>query len=450
MPDFSALLQEDLQLEKLLLSFCVIGLDETSREEIVASLVEEDFTTRANRTIFAAIKAMHASGTYVDLVTLGHYLIDKEQLAIVGGMSYIVDLDDRLGTISGVGQYIERIKELSRTRRAVAMLAAAEKEICNYGADTKILDRIEQQFADLSLESNSTEPPFSKASKIVQDVGGIGNFVSKQGEAIPTPFDWLTDMLGGGLRSGDMMILAARPSVGKSAVAGQFAEHVASMEEPRNVLIFPVETGADPFIRRMVCSRIGCTTHMIEQPDCSPVVREKFIREMAKVGEWPIYYDTKNLSGWPDIARAIRQFTISEKDSKPPLIIIDYLQLVSLPGRWEAEHQQVGAICRQIKLLANKTGAAFLILSQLTRPDRDAPNKRPTLDRLRQSGEEAADIVMFLHQDEDQKGAAYRMTNCKLAKQRNGPIDEMDMIFDSRKVRLVGKLEAANAPPEKW
>lgn len=435
--DFS-LLQEDPQCERLVLSYCLLGEEANdSLTEIVNNLTVENFAIEKNRIIYQAILDLHEAGVHVDRISVAHRLIDNKKIDSVGGFAYISQLDDRLGTILGVTNYIQRLLELTLSRKMATLVAKAQKHVQLYGAEAEFLARFEKEFADLTLESTAAgKERLRKASVILDEMGGFKGLLEKRKVIVPTPFPHLNDLLGGGLREGDLMLLAARPSVGKTSIAGQFAQCASVQEEPLTTLYFPVETGPDPVIMKSICSQIGVPTHLISQPDCPAQIRARFIKEAHKVLNWPILYDVDNLSRFPDIARAIRHHKATK--GRPHLVIIDYLQLLSMPGRFDNVNNELAAVCRSLKLLANEVGAAFLVLSQLSRPDKDSPDKKPTLSWIRNTGvaEEAADIIWFIHQDEDQKPRQRRVTWTYLAKQRNGPLGQLDMSFDSVQCKL--------------
>ena len=411
-----------------------ILLDDSVFIEIAGALQAGDFCLDKHQRIFRRMAELHERGEKVDRITLANELLRYNELESVDGLSYLVSLVDGLPKIPNLDGYIRIIRD----KAALRQMIAAAQQIMNralLAEDTpeQILAGAEETLLKLG-ESRVTAGLMSPRDVIENYEGGINAFLdpSKRIKGISTGFTKLDEMTGG-LHKGELIILAARPSMGKTALALNIAEHVA-VREGLPVVDFSMEMGASQLALRMV----GSLGRIDQQHLRTGALRDdewgRLSEAVEKLGKVSLFIDESgSLSPSELRARARRQ---ARQCGQLGLIVVDYLQLMSGSSESSEENRAtvIGEISRALKSLAKELKCPVMALSQLNRSVESRTDKRPLMSDLRESGaiEQDADVIMFIYRDE-----YYTKDACKepgiaeiiIGKQRNGPTDTFRLTF---------------------
>ncbi len=402
----------------------VIGSMIMDREAIGIALEnvdEEDFYQPDLKTIFESIVYLYQHNQPVDLVTLKTRLNDLGQLDMVGGIEYISKLAISVPTSAHVEQYAKIVKEKSILRK----LIKSGQEIIADGFDGKekletILNSAEERIFNIIQGRKTGE--FTNISKIISDsLDMISEAYLNKGQVtgIPTGFPDL-DHKTAGLQPSDLVLIAARPSMGKTAFAINVAQH-AAVKENKSVAIFSLEMSKEQLARRMLCTQGLVDAQKVRIGDLTEEEWLSLIDASTVVGQSPIYIDDTPGLSVNEIRAKCRKLKL---EKGLDLILIDYLQLMSGNGKKDSRQQEISEISRGLKGLAREMNAPVIALSQLSRACETRTDHRPILSDLRESGaiEQDADIVMFLYRDEyyHEDSEAKNQAELIIAKQRNG------------------------------
>jgi replicative DNA helicase len=424
--DFSLkTLPHDLQAEKSVLGAVLVN--NATFESLSIMLRPEDFFRRAHRDIFAAMfRLMGVPNGQVDLVTIMDDLTRKGLLDESGGPAYISQLTDGLPRSSNAMHYARIVKEKSQARQIIRMATELLEKAYDGEEAESLIKKADRQIIELqrtgldphrliSLEEGSASL-YSYLEARVQSPGVNG---------IPTGFKSI-DELTFGWQRGDLIVLAARPSMGKSAFVLNTA--LAAAKSGHRVGIFSLEMRRRQLETRLISN--------ISKVDCSSILGgyvsddrlDLVCRAMANMQALPIHIDDRAGQSVQEIRSACRRL---KSDAGLDLVVIDYVQLIpgSSERRGVTRNEEVTDISRRLKVLADEVSVPILLLSQLSRAGEQRQNKRPILSDLRESGalEQDADIVMFLHRAHHR---ANGKTECIIEKQRNGSAGTVDLSID--------------------
>jgi replicative DNA helicase len=432
-----------------------ILLDDSVFLGVAGSLDAEDFSLEKHRRIFLRMKELHEAGSRIDRVTLANELMKQGQLESVDGLSYLVSLDEGLPQIPNLESYIRIVRDKSTMRR---LIFASQKVIdrCLIGEEEpdEILAGAEETL--LRLGEGRARTGLSGVGPIVRGFpGGINAFLdpSTRLRGISTGFTKFDEMTGG-LHEGDLLILAARPSMGKTALALNIAQHVATHPNMRKpVAVFSLEMSSESLLTRMICSAARVDQHKFRAGYLNEDERRRLRMALSDMSEAPLFIDDTPGVNIMDIHAKLRRM---QNEHGLSLVVIDYLQLMSSRGRSENRNQEVSAISRGLKLMAKDLKVPFVVLSQLSRASETRPgDHKPQMSDLRDSGsiEQDADLVCFIYRAE-----VYNRDNEKLkgladliiAKQRNGPIGSVPLLFLHGYTKFENRaadLEDMDGPP---
>jgi replicative DNA helicase len=421
----------------------------------VAGAVEpEDFSLEKHRRIFARMKDLYERGDKIDRLTVANELMKQGQLESVDGLTYLVSLDEGMPELSNLDSYIGIVKDKSALRR---MIFTAQKVIdrCLIGEEEpdEILAGAEEALLKLG-ESRSGDQLQSPSAIIDQFPGGINAFLdpSRRVSGLSTGFTKFDEMTGG-LHGGELIILAARPSMGKTALALNIAQHVASHPKMRKpVAVFSLEMSSASLLTRLLCAGARVDQHKFRAGYLNADERRRLQVALAELTEAPLFIDDTAGVHLMDVHAKLRRLKVQHGLA---LVVVDYLQLMSSRGRSENRNQEVSAMCRGLKLMAKELDVPFVVLSQLSRASETRPgDHKPQLSDLRDSGsiEQDADLVGFIFREEvyrrdreDLKGLAELI----IAKQRNGPIGTVPLTFLGQFTRFENRAEdLPEEPPE--
>ncbi|MFH1867599.1 MAG: replicative DNA helicase [Candidatus Omnitrophota bacterium] len=405
-------------------------LEENAISEAIEFLDESTFYKDAHRKIFSLVVQIYEQNKPVDLVTITEQLKKRNILEEVGGTAYIVSLTQTVPTAANIKYYAKIVREKYVLRTLITTGTQIVSEAYRGESNVEeLLDRSEKMIFDIS--SGKSEPTTVAIKDIVKDSIEIIDSLYQRKEnitGVATGFYEL-DILTAGMQRSDLIIIAGRPSMGKSALAACIVEHAGIIEKVPTV-VFSLEMSKEQLAHRMLCSHAKVDLHKVRTGFLSQSDWPKLTNAAGKLAEAPIFIDdTPAISALELRAKARRlksQYGIG-------LVIVDYLQLMRSSASSDNRQQEISEISRGLKALARELDAPVIAVSQLSRAVESRADKRPQLSDLRESGaiEQDADVVMLLLREEyynptpENRGIAELI----IAKQRNGPVGSLDLAF---------------------
>jgi replicative DNA helicase len=429
-PSLYHLPPQSIDAEESLLS--AILVDNNTLLDVVEILSADDFYRTAHQKIFAAIIDLFDKGEPVDLVTLANNLKARGQIEAVGGASYLARLVDTVPLAVNAQHYAKIIADKASLRRLIEKTNAIAKRCYDdRGNVDDIIDFAETSIFEISERKSSQS--FYPLSRLI--ISNIETLEDNQGNkslvtGVPMGFG-LLDNLTSGLQKSDLIILAARPSMGKTALALNIARN-AAVDANIPVAVFSLEMSKEQLSLRMLCAEARLDSSRLRGGFFSMDDWHRLTDAAGILSESPIYIDdTPSISAMEIRAKARRL----KMDKNIGLVIIDYLQLMKSPGSAERRDLEISEISRSLKALAKELQIPVLAISQLNRMLEQRNDKRPRLSDLRESGalEQDADVVAFIYRDEiynqDENNPLKGMAEIILAKQRNGPTGRATLTF---------------------
>jgi len=436
----------NLEAERALLGS--ILLDNSALNLALEGVGKDDFFSEAHRITFDKMIAISERNRTIDLVTLSEELSKEGQIEKAGGAAYLASLTDGvpIGTSIAVSEYSRIVREKSILRR---LINASHNVIsrCLEGTDDPdtLIDLAQSQVFEIAEQK--VQSGFTTVRDIVRtSFGSIEELLERgrQVTGVGTGFKDLNDMTSG-LQPGELVVVAARPSLGKTALALNIAAH-AAIEDRKKVGFFSLEMSKESLVMRLLCSESKTDSHRLRSGFSNREDWKRLTQALGRLGDAPLFIeDTPALSVMQIRAKARRLKAEKGLD----LMIVDYLQLVSGQGRFENRTQEVSYISRGLKSLAKELKVPVLALSQLSRAPEQRPGQRPQLSDLRESGsiEQDADVVIFLFRERkpaedsaeegevDRRGVEMKLI---IGKQRNGPTGDIPVVF----MRPYAKFES--------
>ncbi|MRR53617.1 MAG: replicative DNA helicase [Deltaproteobacteria bacterium] len=410
-----------------------ILLDNEAINRVLDILVPDDFYRESHRKIMRAMIELNDHREPCDLITLTTILKRKGELEEVGGAPYLTTLVDYVPTAANIAYYSKIVKEKAISRN----LISAATEIVTDGYDDQaeideLLDKAQKVIFQIS--ENRINTPYFALNAILKDaIKYIGELYEKKESVtgVPTGFIDL-DHKTAGFQRGDLIIIAGRPSMGKTAFALNIAQYAAVHAQPSYpVVIFSLEMSKEQLVTRLLCSEARVDASRLRTGHLVEGDWDKIMRGADKLHEAKIFIDdTPAISVMEMRAKARRL----KAEHGIGMIVVDYLQLMRGGSSPESRQQEISEISRSLKALAKELSVPVVALSQLNRGLENRTDKRPIMSDLRESGaiEQDADIIMFVYRDEvynkenpDVKGRAEII----IGKQRNGPIGTVDLTF---------------------
>lgn len=415
-------------------------IDSDAIVKIADTVKSDDFYEARHQMIYAAIMSLYENHEAIDVLTLSDRLKGEGHLDSVGGPAYLTELTNFVPTAAHVEQYADIVAQKSLRRR----LIAASKDIGNLGqdeskqlrelieeAETRLFEVSQQHVKQsvISLETILAES-FDRLDDLHKDKAKI--------RGIPTGFRDIDEKLAGFQRS-DLVILAARPSMGKTALALNFAHNVA-VQSNQPVLMFSLEMSKEQLVDRLLAMESGVDAWALRTGNLTDSDFEKIGQAMGTLSEAQIYIDDTPGITISDLRTKARR----EAHQRPlGLIIVDYLQLMSGAGRYGNEGnrvQEISEISRGLKGVARELNVPVLALSQLSRSVENRSPQIPQLADLRESGsiEQDADVVAFIYREDyyNPETDRKRLTDIFIKKHRNGPTGAVELYFDNEKQRF--------------
>ena len=425
---------------------CVLGsmlIDPEVIGEVVGLLRPEDFYREAHRRIFSALLALYDGGKGVDEILVREELRRRGDLEAVGGPEAIVNILDRVPTAAHAVHYAGIVRDASIRR---GIIAAADRVIRGAfeGASRgrELLDEAESSFYSLDRDSELNEG--SRIGEILKQVFFKIDRIQKHEGAVTglaTRFPDLDEKTNG-LQPGEMVVVAGRPSMGKTTLALSLLEHAAIVEK-KPVALFSMEMGKEQIVQNMLCSRAKVEGNRLRRGFLADEDYAKLSGALAGLSEAKIFID--DTPGLTPLSLRSRARRLHKKEGIR-LVVVDYLQLMAggLSRREENRQQEISYISRSLKELARELGIPVVAISQLNRGVEGRADHRPMMSDLRESGaiEQDADVVLLLHReeyyehDEQRKKELEGQTELIIAKNRNGPTDKINLVFLSKFMRF--------------
>lgn len=428
----------NLEAERALLGSII--LNNEALNLAVGMVGRDDFFSEANRLTFEKMVQLSEKSRGIDVVTLMEELTKEERLEKIGGASYLASLTDGvpIGNFTAVSEYSRIVKEKSLLRR---LINAANNVIarCFEGAEDPdtLLDLAQSEIFEIAGEK--IQSGFLNVKEIVKASFGNIDVLFDRGlraKGVETGFVEL-DYLTSGFQPGELIIIAARPSLGKTALALNIASY-AAVEHKKVVGVFSLEMSKESLLSRLLCSEARINSHKLRTGFTSKEDWDKMTRAMGRLSEAPLLIDdTPALSIMQIRAKARRLKAEKGLD----MLIVDYLQLATGHGRFENRNQEVSYISRGLKSIAKELSIPVVALSQLSRAPEAGKGREPQLSDLRDSGsiEQDADVVIFIHRSSSDDGDADDaggVVDLNVGKQRNGPTGHFKLVFLKPYVRF--------------
>lgn len=422
---------QNIEAEQAVLGALLV--DKDAMFKIAGSLSAEDFYRDDHRTIYSAMLELFEKRAPIDLVTISDELKKRKEFDQAGGATYLTYLANEVISSAHINQHAQIVAEKAILRRLISAATNIIEESFNEKEDIPvILDKSEQVL--FAVSQKFTVDKFMPIKDILVDTfDRINELHENKGQlrGVPSGFRELDNLLAGFQKS-DLVILAARPSMGKTTLALNIATHVASKEKIP-VGIFSLEMSRDQLVDGLLTMEAGIDSWRLRTGNLNEDDFPRLNYAMGVLSESPIYIDDSPTLSVLEIRSKARK---QQADSGLGLIIVDYLQLMESKNRQTNDFnrvQEVSDISRGLKALARELKVPVIALSQLSRAVEQRPDKRPMLSDLRESGsiEQDADVVMFIYRDDyyepdsEKKGIAQILVR----KHRNGPTGEIDLFF---------------------
>jgi len=409
-----------------------ILLDGQALNTVLDVLTSSDFYSEGHRKIFDALVDLSERGEPCDIVTLSNNLKNRQTLESMGGMAYLSLLVENVTSAANIAYHARIVKEKAILRHLITTATEILQKTYNAGADIdSVLD--EAEHAIFEIAEKKTRLPFHKIKAIIKDNFHELDRLSQRKDLItgvPTGFDKLDDITSG-LQRSDLIIIAGRPSMGKTAFALNIAQN-AALKSGISVAIFSLEMAKEQLVFRMLSSEARVDAQRLRKGLLGETDWKKLVKAADDLSEASIHIDDSPIITVLDMKARARRL---KADSGLGLIILDYLQLMRSSVHKDSREREISEISRSLKALAKELNVPVVALSQLNRKAEDRTNRRPQMADLRESGaiEQDADVIALIYRDEvynkaddnPEKGIAEII----IGKQRNGPTGTVKLAF---------------------
>ena len=428
-----------------------ILLDNTALNYATEVLIPDDFFSTAHRYVFEKMIALSEMGRVIDVVTLSEEMKKTGLLDKVGGASYLSGLTDGapIGTMSAVEEYCRIIKDKSTVRQ---LLNASDNVIarCLSGREDseKLIDLAQGQIFEIA--QRGVPSGFSTVREIVKTSFGKIDVLFDRGQRVTGIETGLEDLdnMTSGLQTGELIVIAARPSLGKTALALNIAAH-AAIQHRKMVGMFSLEMSKESLVVRLLCSEARIDSHKLRTGFSSREDWNRMTPALGRLSDAPLYIDDSPALSIMQIRAKARRM---KAERGLDLLIVDYLQLITVHEQFKTRNDEVAYVSRNLKSIAKELKVPVLALSQLSRAPESRPGQRPQLSDLRESGniEQDADVVIFIFREKraaerGQEGAEEPAqggseTRLIIGKQRNGPTGDVPVVFLKPFARFENKV----------
>lgn len=420
------IMPQNVEAEQSVLGSMII--DRNAIAQAGEALRGEDFYRENHKMIFQAIISLFQKDIPVDLITLLENLKSTERLEAAGGITYVTQLRDSVPSTANLESYIKIVKDKSVLRKLIRSSSEIIEESYSKQDDVpKVLDGAEKRIFDIA--QNREKSDFEAMSTVLErGFAEIERLYNNKGEitGVPSGFPEL-DAKTSGFQKGDMVLIAARPSMGKTTFALNIGEY-AALRAGKSVVIFSLEMSKEQLAYKLLCSEANVDMLKLRTGNLEDQDWDNIAKASGPLAGAKIYIDDTAGISVMEMRSKCRRMKIEHGID---LIIIDYLQLMS--GSGESRQQEVSEISRSLKAIAKEMQCPVIALSQLSRAPEQRNDHRPMLSDLRESGsiEQDADLVMFLYRDEyyNKETEQKNIAECIIAKQRNGPTGTVNLAW---------------------
>ena len=432
-------LPQSIEAEQSVIGSMII--DKNAIAKVLESLEEEDFYRDGHKVIYKAILEMFRNDMAVDLVTLLEYLKSTEMLERAGGVTYITEVSSSVPSTANLSSYIKIVSDKSTLRKLIkASTTIIEESYNNQSNVESVVDVAEKKI--FNIAENRTSKDFESLGDVLErGFMQIEKLFNNKGEVtgIPSGFTDL-DAKTSGFQSGDMVLIAARPSMGKTTFALNIAEHVA-LREHKSVVIFSLEMSKEQLAYKLLCSEANVDMLKLRTGTLDDQDWENIAMASGPLSKAKIYIDDTAGVTVMEMRSKCRRLKM---EKGLDLILIDYLQLMEGEGKNENRQQEIAKISRSLKILAKELDCPVVALSQLSRSPELRKDHRPILSDLRESGsiEQDADIVMFLYRDEyyHDDSEKKNIGEVIVAKNRHGETGNVELVWFGQVQKFADKV----------
>ncbi|MFH0787445.1 MAG: replicative DNA helicase [Pseudomonadota bacterium] len=436
---------QNLEAEQSVLGSILLEPEALSR--VLEVMTGEDFYREAHRKIFNAMLDLYQKGTPVDLITLTEILQNKGQLEDIGGASYLISMTDAIPSAIHVDVYARIVREKSILRRLINEATEIASKGYNFAGDAEdLLDEAEKAIFKISeAKINPLVYPLSYIIK--ESIGTIEQLYDRKETVtgVPSGFTQL-DKLTSGFQNSDLVIVAGRPSMGKTALALNFARN-AAVDHEVPVVIFSLEMSRQQLAIRMLCSEARVDSNKVRTGFIGEREWAKLTAAAGTLSEAPIFIDDSPTLTVLQMRAKARRLK-SEKGLG--MVLVDYLQLMKGREGSERREQEISEISRSLKALAKELNLPVIALSQLNRRPEGRDDKKPVLADLRESGaiEQDADLICFIFREEmyDENSKQKGIAEILLRKHRNGPTGSVSLAFLTEYTRFENLAPGVEEP----
>ena len=424
-------------------------LDMHALDRVVEVMGADDFYRGSHRRIFRAMLTLSEKGEPIDLITLADTLKARAELQEIGGATYLAELADKVPSAANIVHYARIVREKAVLRSLINVCSEIVTRCYNGEEDIeRFLDEAERLIFDVS--EKRIRPSFFKMGDMIMDTIKLVEKLYERKElvtGVPTGFLDL-DRMTAGLQPSDLIIVAARPSVGKTAFVLNIAQYV-TLHANTAVGIFSMEMAKEQLVLRMLCSEARVDNAKVRTGYLGERDFPRLAMAAGRLAEAPIYIDDTPAQNVLELRAKTRRL---KREANIGLVIIDYLQLMRGLDAQENRTQELSEISRSLKSLAKELNIPVVALSQLNRQVEQRADKRPVMSDIRESGsiEQDADVIMFIYRDEVYKPDSQDegVAEIIIGKQRNGPTGTVRLAFRKEYTRFDNLVEHAEPPSE--
>ncbi|QEG40550.1 replicative DNA helicase [Roseimaritima ulvae] len=413
-------------------------------DDLASVLRNDDFYDDANRKLFTHLREMHDEGEKIDVTLLVSRLKKAEEYEAIGGAAYLGRLAAAVPNAAHAVYYAKIVAEKATYRKLIEAGTDILRDAYEQTHEARDLVAQAEQRVFSIMDGRSTQSVNSIADILHESMDRIDARMCNEHTEGTVETGYIDfDAMTGGFHQGELIILAARPSMGKTAFAMNIAENI-SLGSQVPALFISLEMSGVELADRMLCSLARVNGHRLRSGDITAEERGRLMQKANEVSHSPFYVDDSPSRTVSEIAAGARR--IVRRDGALGLIVIDYLQLIEPDNSRDPRQEQVAKIARRLKGMARELKVPVLCLSQLNRQAEDSKDHRPKLSHLRESGaiEQDADVVMFVHREEYYQRGEEReqyagQAEIIIAKQRNGPVGEVELTWEKNYTRFQNK-----------
>ena len=436
---------QNIEAEQSVLGAILIDADAMHR--VVSVLQPEYYYKDAHRLVFVSMLELAERGEPIDLVTLTEKLRTKSELERVGGASYLADLADSVSTSANIEYYAKIVEEKALLRKLISAGSEIVESAFSETQETEqILDQAERKLFEIT--GSRHQKGFTHIKNILEDVmADIERMSDSESGLLGISSGYVDlDRFTSGFQPSDLIIVAARPSMGKTALCLNFAADIA-IRQKKTVAIFSLEMSKESLVQRLLCADSEVNSNRIRTGNLKDQDLKRITRSLGRLDEANIYIDdTPSISAMELRAKARR----IKMDKGLDIIIIDYLQLMTGSRSKEGNrNQEISEISRLLKSISRELNVPLIALSQLSRAVEQRTEKKPELSDLRESGEieQTADLVIFVHREDyyEMQNVPTSLTELIIAKHRNGPTGMAEVLFLKEFTKFVPKENKLDA-----